>query len=171
MRSQIHVLAVGVAFVALIVGIVASGAAFPKQRAAPAASLSEIQYRVVESYRARHPLFDYRFNSETYSCPYSRGSSFAAGDFNDDGHEDFAVILRVREGPSHLVVFNGPLLSDVQESAYEADVENLGFFASSPAEPARLYAEVCALGADAPPGFSLAPRGNTYVQEWPLGPG
>jgi hypothetical protein len=112
---------------------------------------------------------DYGFNGDAYSCPHSNGSSFAVGDFNGDGHEDFAVILRVREGPSHLAVFNGPLLSDVQEPAYETDNDNLGFFASSKLE--QLYVEICALGLDASPGFSLAPQGSTYVQEWTPVPG
>lgn len=176
MRNQILILAVGVAFVAIIVGIGASGVTFTKQDAAPATGLSEMQQRVVENYRARRPTFgymngDYGFNGGVYSCPYSNGSSFAIGDFNDDGHEDFAVILRVREGPSHLVVFNGPLVSDAQEPAYEADINNLGFFVSPAINPNRPHAEVCALGPDASPGFSLAPKGRTYVLEWTLVPG
>jgi hypothetical protein len=167
MRGQIRSLAIGGAFVALIV---ASGALFLNWEAAPAAGLNEMQVRILENWLAQHPTYGH-ISSDAYSCTHSSGTSIATGDFNNDGHQDFAVILRVSSGPSHILVFNGPLVNDTQKPAYEADNDNLGFFASSAAKPERLYVEICVLGADASPGFSLVPRGSTYEQEWTLSPG
>lgn len=161
MRRQIRSLATGAALVVIVVGIVVSGITLSQPKSVSAAVLNEMQKRVLANWLARHPTYGY-VNSGAYSCPHSTGSPFAIRDFNDDGHQDFAVILRVRGGPSHLVVFNGPLVNDAQEPAYEADNDNLGFFAAEPG----LYVEVCILGPDASPGFSLVPRGSTYEQEW-----
>ena len=171
MRDQIRSLAIGLVVAALVFGIAASGIMFLKRPKIPEAGPNEMQRRILENWLARHPFYGYvsgdsGLNGEPYACSNSTGSSFATGDFNEDGHQDFAVILRVRGGPSHVVVFNGPLASDMQEPAYEADANDLGFFASSAVRAARLYVETCGvLGPDTSPGFSLTPRGNTYVRE------
>jgi hypothetical protein len=140
-----------------------------KQRVVLASWLAENdQYGIIEVYYCD-------FQTRRSSCesrliddhPY-----LAVGDFNADGHGDFAIILQVRESNplrAYLAIFNGPHESVNGEYAPALLVEDEDFmrlgddlFASTVNGRTRLF-----LGPlESDNGYLIVPRGNIYSLEY-----
>jgi len=90
----------------------------------------------------------------------------AAGDFNDDGVEDFAVVVvdhSKQEKNFALVVFNGPFESETISPAFlksGLDLKHTGLFYGPPRpKPYRLLLG----GFESDSGSLLIPRGHGYM--------
>ena len=89
----------------------------------------------------------------------------ATGDFNGDGHSDFAVVVvdtsRPREHSFVLIVFNGPLQSAIPPATFtqrDLDMRGKGLFFGVPRpKPHRLV-----VGAFESEGAILQPVGSSY---------
>jgi hypothetical protein len=87
---------------------------------------------------------------------------YAAGDFNGDGHQDFAVVLVDKANPKsrRVVVFNGPFSTQRSKGPAYVSSKYVGalFFGPPRPKPWRLV-----IGPFETEGAILEPRGTSYV--------
>lgn len=86
----------------------------------------------------------------------------AVGDFNSDGQSDLAVLLGFKDGtagPVALFIFNGP---------FSGDAPTVAFTTSGWARNDVLYAGATLFigPPESDNGYSLVPKGQTYVLEY-----
>jgi len=137
----------------------------------PRAVLDSLQRRVLNHWLGKHRQYAI-IKRDFCSCAdlyYSPGQTpyVAVGDFNQDGHNDFAILLEqtVRlglsdehDGPSILLVFNGPFSRSAKEPAFGATGWQVRDVAAVESDGHTLFVGT----SESDNGYSFSAIGNSY---------